>query len=66
MMTEESPQEKYNKKRVRLAEYSLPQDQAKQVEPALKRLTKLYGSKVSAITQAILSLDKKTRNRKKD
>ena len=65
MKMKESPDDKYNKKRKRLCEYSVSEDEALRSEPALKRLAKIYGSKVKAITEALVAHDKQVRRRKK-
>ena len=50
---------KYNKKRVRLCEFSVTGEQAQSVGPALDRLAAHHGGKVPAISAAILDADKK-------
>ena len=60
-----TPYDKYNKKRVRLCEFSVTGESAKMVGPALERLSAHYGSNVAAITAAILREDKRLQNKLK-
>ena len=50
-------QERYNRKRTRLCEFAVTEEDATEVEPALDRLVEIHGSKVAAITAAIYDLD---------
>jgi hypothetical protein len=61
----QTPYDTYNKKRVRLCEFSVTGESARTVEPALQRLANHYGSNVAAITAAIMREDKRLQNKSK-
>lgn len=50
----ETPQKRYNSKRVRLCEFSVTQGAAKEIKPALEYIESHHGSKVAALSAAVL------------